>query len=307
MLDELRSAGGALADETRVRLAAKAFARTAAYDARDRGLPARSGRGEPAGGRGGVPGAPRRSQARCACSRCATARTRTRRPRSTAPAAGALGLGAAEQLHGKELSYNNLLDFDAALAAAARVRRPGRGGRQAQQPVRRRRSGPAPARPTRARQGATRSRRSAASSRFNRPVDATAAEERSPACSSRRRSRPATSRRAARRSCAPGRTCASFAAAVRSARDRRGRDVRSVSPAASLVAGRATRRRRRRRRWKVGRPGARRPTAELADLRFAWRVAQARQVQRHRARQGRALTVGVGAGQMSRVDSVRWP
>ena len=43
---------------------------------------------------------------------CATARIRTSRPRSTA--APAQGIAGAAQLHGKELSYNNLVDLDAA-------------------------------------------------------------------------------------------------------------------------------------------------------------------------------------------------
>ena len=48
-------------------------------------------------------------RARC---RCATARIRTSRPRSTPTARR--GIAGAEQLHGKELSYNNLVDLDAA-------------------------------------------------------------------------------------------------------------------------------------------------------------------------------------------------
>ena len=47
-------------------------------------------------------------------------------------------VATAEQLHGKELSYNNILDLDSALNLRARVRRAGVRGRQAQQPVRRR-------------------------------------------------------------------------------------------------------------------------------------------------------------------------
>ena len=47
---------------------------------------------------------------------CATGRTRTRGPRCTSP--GRPGLAAAEQLHGKEMSYNNYVDADAAWRAA---------------------------------------------------------------------------------------------------------------------------------------------------------------------------------------------
>jgi hypothetical protein len=39
------------------------------------------------------------------------------------------------------------------------------------------------------------------------------------------------------------------------------------------------------------------------DLLFAWTVAQVREVQRHRVLRATACTLGVGAGQMSRVDS----
>ena len=49
---------------------------------------------------------------------CATARTRTSRRRSTVSGFGARGLAQAEQLHGKEMSYNNYVDADAARRAA---------------------------------------------------------------------------------------------------------------------------------------------------------------------------------------------
>ena len=44
----------------------------------------------------------------------------------------------ARQLHGKELSYNNLLDLDAALACVRIAAAARGGGAQAQQPLRRR-------------------------------------------------------------------------------------------------------------------------------------------------------------------------
>ena len=51
--------------------------------------------------------------------RCDTARTRTSRPRSTPnPASTRPCVATAEQLHGKELSYNNILDLDSALNLA---------------------------------------------------------------------------------------------------------------------------------------------------------------------------------------------
>ena len=48
---------------------------------------------------------------------CGTARTRTRRRRCTSGAGGD-SLATAEQLHGKQMSYNNYVDTDAALRAA---------------------------------------------------------------------------------------------------------------------------------------------------------------------------------------------
>ena len=63
----------------------------------------------------------RRRPARAA--RCATARTRTSRPPSTPPAPAVPGVATARQLQGKELSYNNLADADAALALAAELDR----------------------------------------------------------------------------------------------------------------------------------------------------------------------------------------
>ncbi len=45
------------------------------------------------------------------------------------------GLAAAEQLHGKEMSYNNYVDADAAQRAAYDFVRPGRGDHQARQPL----------------------------------------------------------------------------------------------------------------------------------------------------------------------------
>ena len=45
------------------------------------------------------------------------------------------GLASAEQLHGKEMSYNNYVDVDAAWRAAERFRRSGGGDHQARQPL----------------------------------------------------------------------------------------------------------------------------------------------------------------------------
>ena len=98
------------------RLAAKAFARTAAYDAAIAAWLA--GRGRRA-----LPRAPGRWPAGSR-SACATARTRTsgrllRHRRRRGP-----GLATAASVQGKELSYNNLADADAALELAAEFAEP---------------------------------------------------------------------------------------------------------------------------------------------------------------------------------------
>ena len=52
------------------------------------------------------------------------------------------GIAGAEQLHGKELSYNNLVDLDAAWQLIQRIRRPGGRHHQAHQSLRLRASRP---------------------------------------------------------------------------------------------------------------------------------------------------------------------
>ena len=71
-------------------------------------------------------------------------------------------LSRTEQLHGKELSFNNLYDLDAGLGAAGRVRAAGLRDHQAQQPVRRGRGRRRRARPTSAPATAIRCRRTGA-------------------------------------------------------------------------------------------------------------------------------------------------
>ena len=113
MLAAVRDGGFTLAE--RKRLAALAFRHTAEYDIAVASwmestlapehppahVPAVV-RPEPGGAR------------RC----CATARTRTSRRRSTVDDGAWPGLAQAEQLHGKEMSYNNFTDADAAWRAA---------------------------------------------------------------------------------------------------------------------------------------------------------------------------------------------
>jgi phosphoribosylaminoimidazolecarboxamide formyltransferase/IMP cyclohydrolase len=113
VLGELRS-DGALSDATRFRLAFEAFRRTAQYDAAiaaDLRAPGATGRPAAA-----APGFPERLAVDGVLAQ--TLRYGENPHQSAAfyrPSAGALGLSAATRLHGPELSYNNLLDWSAAL------------------------------------------------------------------------------------------------------------------------------------------------------------------------------------------------
>ena len=105
LLEELRAGEGALGDETRRRLAVKAFERTAAYDAAIHAYLARAA----GGGEEALP--PRLS---VDLSRAATLRY-GENPHQRAALYGRF-LEIAEPLHGKELSFNNLVDVQAALS-----------------------------------------------------------------------------------------------------------------------------------------------------------------------------------------------
>jgi phosphoribosylaminoimidazolecarboxamide formyltransferase/IMP cyclohydrolase len=105
IIEELAAGKCSLSEETHWRLAKKAFATTAAYD---RAVSARLAEIPPTGDR--LPStldirAPRRQALRYG-----------ENPHQSAAlyAAGTGGIAGAEQLHGKELSYNNLVDLDAA-------------------------------------------------------------------------------------------------------------------------------------------------------------------------------------------------
>jgi phosphoribosylaminoimidazolecarboxamide formyltransferase/IMP cyclohydrolase len=102
---ELQAGGGSLSSDTHWRLAKKAFATTAAYD---RAVSARLAEIPPTGE--ALPAmldirAPRKLALRYG-----------ENPHQAAAlyASGSAGIAGAEQLHGKELSYNNLVDLDAA-------------------------------------------------------------------------------------------------------------------------------------------------------------------------------------------------
>jgi phosphoribosylaminoimidazolecarboxamide formyltransferase/IMP cyclohydrolase len=112
VLEELRRESGRLADATRARLARKAFARTAAYDAAIHAwLEAHAGE---AGAE--KPGEPAALPERACLSlpRVATLRY-GENPHQRAALYGRT-FEVLEPLHGKELSYNNLVDVQAALA-----------------------------------------------------------------------------------------------------------------------------------------------------------------------------------------------
>jgi len=105
VIEELRAGGGSLSEATHWMLAKKAFATTAAYD---RAVSARLAEIPPSG------------EALPATLDVRAPRTLSLRygenPHQSAAlyATGKSGIAGAEQLHGKELSYNNLVDLDAA-------------------------------------------------------------------------------------------------------------------------------------------------------------------------------------------------
>jgi len=111
VLDELRGSGGTLTAETRSRLALEAFRRTAQYDAAIASYLGRIAAGPESGGDFPV-------RLSLEAERLQHLRYGENPHQAAAfyrPVGTALGLGAAEQLHGPELSYNNLLDWSAAL------------------------------------------------------------------------------------------------------------------------------------------------------------------------------------------------
>jgi len=119
VIEEIRGAG-CTSDNTRRRLAGEAFARTSEYDTSIAGYFARIREGE-------VEATPARVI--LPLSRRAPLRYGENPHQSAAlyamPGAGPHSLVNAEQLHGKELSYNNLLDLDAALKIARSLPQPG--------------------------------------------------------------------------------------------------------------------------------------------------------------------------------------
>ena len=128
MLDELR-ASGAISPETRRRLAAEAFSHTAAYEAAI------------ATWFHGREAFPERLVVSLEKVQDLTYGENPHQRGAYYAERGARRhlLSRVEQLHGKELSFNNLNDLSGARALAARVRAAGVRDRQAREPVRRRR------------------------------------------------------------------------------------------------------------------------------------------------------------------------
>ena len=232
--------------------------------------------------------------------RCATARTRTRRPRSIVerdPPRGALA--NFRQLQGKELSYNNIADSDAAWDCVPPVRRAGLRDRQARQSLRRRGGRHAARGLPQGLRDRSRPPPSAASSPSTGRVDGATAEAlarpvRRGGDRARLRPRPRAGARG------QGRTCAC-------SRSRLGARPQPASTCKRVGGGLLVQTARR-----LGRAPAscacvtrKQPTPQRT-ARPAVRLArgQVRQVQRHRLLRRRP-TLGIGAGQMSRVDSAR--
>ena len=115
VLDELNAGQGALSAETCYRLAFEAFRRTAQYDAAIAAYLREPG----AAGRPAAESAGRFPQRLQVDASLVHALRYGENPHQTAafyrPAGPPQGLAAASQLHGPELSYNNLLDWSAAL------------------------------------------------------------------------------------------------------------------------------------------------------------------------------------------------
>jgi phosphoribosylaminoimidazolecarboxamide formyltransferase / IMP cyclohydrolase len=115
VLDELRARDGSLSDDTRLRLAREAFARTAQYDAAISAYL-----------RGGVQQDPAHEVLELQRE---TSLRYGENPHQTAAfyrvvGAAPVGLAAMKQLHGPELGYNNVLDFSAALGLLLELEQP---------------------------------------------------------------------------------------------------------------------------------------------------------------------------------------
>ena len=211
-------------------------------------------------------------------------------------------LSMVKQHHGKQISFNNLLDLDSARAMRARLRGPGVRDRQAQQPVRRGRRRRTRSEAYRAAFACDPLSAYGGVIALNRPVDTALRRGAAPSSSSRCCSRPATTTTRSR-SCTQKqniRILEDQRAPRAAARRARGR-ARSPAACSSRTATRDRDEReddggRHRARARPSRSG---PTCCSPG-------GSARHVKSNAIVLARDLaTVGIGAGQMSRVDSVR--
>lgn len=127
LLDELERSGGALSRATRFRLARKAFAHTAGYDAAIAAY--LSSFADEGGERAGFPDVltlqyERELELRYGENPHLQAAFYRERKNPLGLATGRPGVAGAQVLQGKALSYNNLLDLDAALACCLEFREP---------------------------------------------------------------------------------------------------------------------------------------------------------------------------------------
>ncbi len=194
------------------------------------------------------------------------------RRRSTRPGTRGPGSPQAEQLHGKEMSYNNYVDADAAWRAAHDLADAGGRDHQARQPVRHR------GRRRRRRGAPPRRTRCDPVSAFGGVIAANRAGHRGDGRAGRRRlhrgGRGAGVRRRGAGDPAPARRTSGCCAAPtcdRAAGSRCAPDLRWAAGAgATASTPRATTRRPG--RWS---PASRPDDATLADLAFAWRACRA--------------------------------
>ena len=286
----------------------------AAQGARPRGVPrtrrpttSRSPRGSAASSRPTSRPRSRRSRRGSAAPgrrtpTCATARTRTSRRRSTRRTGGRPGIAQAMQLHGKEMSYNNYVDADAAVRAAFDFDEPAVAIIKHANPCGIAIASPGASDPiadahrararVRPRVGVRRRDRGephghARDGRDRRPAS-------SPRCSSRRRSR-------ARRS-----SCCTKKKNLRLLTLPEGFaptavELRQVS--GGLLLQQADRHFAAASEWTLA-AGEPADAATLADLEFAWRACRAVKSNAILLASGGA-SVGVGMGQVNRVDSCR--
>ena len=212
------------------------------------------------------------------------------------------GLGAPAVLQGKELSFTNLLDLDAAARIVARVRRAGRVGDQAHQPVRRR-DGRIDRRSLRAR---ARGGFAGRLRRHHRPQSNARRRHRARDRLDVHRSRDRSRRRrhGAHRSSRPKPTSAS-SSPISAGWPTRANTDRSSARCWCRSAIASSRRSCRGRPTGIKVVTKRQPTAdEWQAMRFAWRVMA--HVKSNTVIFTDAVrTLAIGAGQMSRVDAVK--